>query len=77
MLNHGMKHVLNEPELETIQNGFKIKSNNLNSSVGWRKMGAEKWEIYNGNIIEPGNNFETIIFKPGYEILHKSYFKNK
>jgi len=77
MLNHGMKHVLNEPELETIQNGFKIISNNLNSSVGWRKMGAEKWEIYNGNIIEPGNNFETIIFKPGYEILHKSYFKNK
>ena len=55
-------------------NGTKINSNNLNSSVGWRNNKSGKWEIYQENeIINPTNNFDIIVFKPGYGSIIKSF----
>ena len=52
----------------------KMEQNNLNSSVGWRNNKSGKWEIYQENeIINPTNNFDIIVFKPGYGSIIKSF----
>jgi hypothetical protein len=70
----GVKPILNEPSISKLNNGTKINSNNLNSSVGWRNNKSGKWEIYQENeIIKPTNNFDIIVFKPGYGSIIKSF----
>ena len=70
----GVKPILNEPSISKLNNGTKINSNNLNSSVGWRNNKNGKWEIYQENeIINPDNNFDIIVFKPGYGSIIKSF----
>ena len=70
----GVKPILNEPSISKLNNGTKINSNNLNSSVGWRNNKSGKWEIYQENeIINPTNNFDIIVFKPGYGSIIKSF----
>ena len=70
----GIKPILNEPYITETKNGTIINSNNLNSSVGWRNIKSGKWEIYEENeIINSTNNFEVIVFKPGYGSKIKTF----
>ena len=42
--------------------------------VGWRNNKSGEWEIYQENdIINPTNNFDIIVFKPGYGSIIKSF----
>ena len=70
----GTKPILNEPYITEIKNGTIINSNNLNSSVGWRNNKNDKWEVYKENdVINVSNNFEVIVFKPGYGSKIKTF----
>ena len=67
---------LKRPELKVIGERYAIESNNLNASVGWRNKDESNWKIYNSNeLILTDNEFEILIFKPGYEILVEKYIK--
>ncbi len=67
---------LNTPKLITNDLGCLIESNNLDASVGWRNKNEMIWNIYTTNeLIKPKDDFEVLIFKPGYEVLIKT-FKN-
>ena len=67
---------LNIPELITSDIGCLIESNNLDASVGWKYKSELIWNIYTTNeLIRPKDDFEVLIFKPGYEILIKSFQK--
>ena len=67
---------LNTPKLITSGLGSVIESNNLDASVGWRNKNELIWNIYTTNeLIQPKDDFEVLIFKPGYEILIKSFQK--
>ena len=67
---------LNTPKLITSDIGCLIESNNLDASVGWRYKNELIWNIYTTNeLIQPKDDFEVLIFKPGYEILIKSFQK--
>lgn len=67
---------LNKPEIILNDIGYKIKSNNINTSIGWRHKNEKIWNIYKPNdLIIPVDDFEVILFKPGYEILINYYNK--
>ena len=56
--------------------GFLIKSNNLYTSVGWRNKNEKIWNIYNTNqLINPKDDFEVVLFRPGYEVLVQVFKK--
>ena len=67
---------LNMPEITINDLGFLIKSNNLYASVGWRNKNEKIWNIYKTNqLINPKDDFEVIIFRPGYEMLTQVFKK--
>ena len=56
--------------------GFLIESNNLYASVGWRNKNEKVWNIYKKNeLIYPKDDFEVVVFRPGYELLIKVFEK--
>ena len=74
MWPNGKKPKLKEPSIIKNDIGINIISNNNNSSVGWRKNKNENWKIYlKDEIIKPGNDFEVIVFKPGYGSVIKTF----
>ena len=67
---------LDVPRLIISELGFIIESNNLNASIGWRNKNETVWNVYRKNdLINPEDDFEVIVFQPGYEILIKSFKK--
>ena len=67
---------LNTPELIITDLGYLIIPNNLQVSVGWRYKKETKWKIYNkGNLIQPKDDLEVLLFKPGFEVLIKDFKK--
>ena len=67
---------LNTPKIVASNSGYIVESNNPNTSVGWRNENEIVWNIYTENkIIQPKNNFEILLFRPGYEILIKKIKK--
>ena len=67
---------LNMPKLIMNDAGYTIESNNLHTSVGWRNKNESVWKIYIENKpIKPKNDFEIILFRPGYEVLIKAFKK--
>ena len=67
---------LDVPRLIISELGFIIESNNLNASIGWRNKNETVWNVYKKNdLINPEDDFEVIVFQPGYEILIKSFKK--
>ncbi len=67
---------LNTPKLVVSDSGYLVESNNLYTSVGWRNKNETVWNIYSENEkIQPNDNFEILLFKPGYEILIKDFQK--
>ena len=74
MWPNGKKPELKEPSILTKNNGVQIISNNENPSIGWRTQTNKKWNIYKDQeIINPGDNFEILVFKPGYGSIIKTY----
>ena len=64
------------PKLIRQDDGYQIKSNNLFASVGWRNKKEKVWKIYTeGELIQPINDFEVLIFKPGYQVFVKTFKK--
>ena len=67
---------LNMPKLVSKDAGYTIESNNLNVSVGWRNKCEKAWNIYTANdFIQPNDDFEVLIFRPGYEVLIQAFKK--
>ena len=67
---------LNMPEITINDLGFLIKSNNLYASVGWRNENEKIWKIYKTDqLINPRDDFEVIIYRPGYEMLTQVFKK--
>ena len=67
---------LNMPKLIMNDTGYTIESNNLYTSVGWRNKNELVWKIYIENkLIKPKDDFEIILFRPGYEVLIKAFKK--
>ena len=67
---------LNMPKLIMDDKGYLIKSNNQYTSVGWRNKNEKVWNIYTTNeLIQPNDDFEVILFRPGYKILVQSFKK--
>ena len=67
---------LNKPKIILNDIGYKITSNNINTSIGWRHKNEKNWNIYKPNdLITPIDDFEVILFKPGYEIPINYYNK--
>ena len=68
--------ILNIPEIIINDKGFLIKSNNLYASVGWRNKNEKVWNIYKKNeLIYPKDDFEVVVFRPGYEVLIQVFEK--
>ena len=68
--------LLNTPAIISKDLGYIIKPNNINTSIGWRNKNETTWNIYKLNeLIHPKDDFEVILFQPGYEILIKYYEK--
>ena len=67
---------LNMPKLIINDLGYLIESNNLYTSVGWRNKNEKVWNIYTANeLIHPTDDFEVVLFRPGYKILVKPFKK--
>ena len=67
---------LNMPKLVSKDSGYTIESNNLNVSVGWRNKSEKAWNIYTANkLIQPEDDFEVVLFRPGYKILIQPFRK--
>ena len=67
---------LNIPEIIINGEGFLIESNNLHASVGWRNKNETVWNIYTTNeLIQPKDDFEVVVFRPGYEVLIQVFEK--
>ena len=67
---------LNIPKLIINDLGYVIESNNLYTSVGWRNKNETVWNIYTTNeLIQPKENFEVLLFRPGYKILVQPFKK--
>ena len=65
---------LKMPKLVIKDKGIIIESNNQNTSVGWRNKNEKIWNIYTENdLIYPKDNFEILLFRPGYELLIKAF----
>ena len=63
---------LNPPTIERLDQGFLVRSNNIGSSIGYRARSGDSWTIIEeGELIRTTNDFEIIVFKPGFEILQK------
>ena len=74
MWPNGEKPLLKDPSVIKTEKGFKIISNNDNSSLGWRDNSNENWKVYlEDEIIYPKNNFEIIEFSPGFGFIEKLY----
>ena len=44
--------------------------------MGWRNKNETVWKIYIENeFIQPKDDFEVILFRPGYEVLIKAFKK--
>ena len=66
----------NTPQIIINDAGCFIKPNNLDASVGWRNKNEFVWNVYTPNeLIQPKENFEVLIFRPGHEILIKNFKK--
>ena len=67
---------LNMPKLTINDFGYLIESNNIYTSVGWRNKNETVWNIYQKNeLINPKDDFEVVLFRPGYEVLVKTFKK--
>lgn len=67
---------LNIPEIIINDVGYLIQSNNINTSIGWRNKNEKIWNIYTLNeLIKPKDNFEVLLFRPGYKILIQAFKK--
>jgi hypothetical protein len=67
---------LNMPEIIINDVGYLIQSNNLNTSIGWRNKNEKIWNMYTSNeLIKPKDNFEVLLFRPGYKILIQAFKK--
>ena len=67
---------LNMPKLIMNDAGYLIESNNLYTSVGWRNKNETVWNIYTANkLIQPEDDFEVVLFRPGYKILIQPFKK--
>ena len=67
---------LNIPKIIINDAGFLIESNNLYASVGWRNKNEKVWNIYKTNeLINPKDDFEVVVFRPGYEVLIQVFEK--
>jgi hypothetical protein len=69
MWENGRPPILKEAKIINKKNGKIIVNENENSSTGWRNNKNEKWKLYKDNeVINPESEFETLIFKLGYEL---------
>tara|TARA_B100000767_G_C19762365_1_gene535817 strand:- start:430 stop:1899 length:1470 start_codon:yes stop_codon:yes gene_type:complete len=67
---------LNMPKIIMDDLGYLIESNNLYTSVGWRNKNEKAWNIYTANeLIQPKEDFEVLLFRPGYEVFVKTFNK--
>ncbi len=67
---------LNMPKIIIHDLGYLIESNNLYTSVGWRYKNEKVWNIYTSNeVIKPKDDFEVLLFRPGYKILIQTFEK--
>ena len=67
---------LEMPEIIINDLGFLIESNNLHTSIAWTKKNKKVWNIYQQNtLINPKDDFEVVLFQPGYEVLFKLFKK--
>ena len=67
---------LDSPELKITDLGYLIIPNNLHVSVGWRYKKETRWKIYKkGDLIQPKDDLEVLLFKPGFEVLIKDFKK--
>ena len=67
---------LKMPEIIINDPGFLIESNNLHASIGWRNKNEKVWNIYQKNdLINPKDDFEVVLFRPGYEVLFQVFKK--
>ncbi len=67
---------LNMPKIIINDLGYIIESNNLHTSVGWRNKNETVWNIYTQNkLIQPNEDFEVLLFRPGYKILVQPFKK--
>ena len=56
--------------------GYQIESSNLYTSIGWRNKNETVWNIYTKEeLIKPLCDFEVLLYRPGYEILIKTFKK--
>ena len=63
---------LNPPTIENTDKGLVIKSKDTGTSIGYRKKGDKKWNIYTmDSKVSHVTKTEIIMFKPGYELLYK------
>ena len=67
---------LNMPKIIMDDGGYLIESNNLYTSVGWRNKNENVWNIYTANeLIQPKDDFEVVLFRPGYKTLIQPFKK--
>ena len=67
---------LKMPEIIINDLGFLIESNNVYASIGWRNKNKKVWNIYQkNNLINPKDDFEVVLFRPGYEVLFQVFKK--
>ena len=67
---------LKMPEIIIKDPGFFIESNNTYVSIGWRNKNEKVWNIYKKNeLINPKDDFEVVVFRPGYEVLIQVFEK--
>ena len=67
---------LNKPKIIVTDLGYLIESNNQYASVGWRNKNEKIWNIYQKNqLIQTNQDFEVLLFKPGYKTLIQHFEK--
>ena len=67
---------LNIPKIIMNDLGYIIEPNNLYTSIGWRNKNEITWNIYTENeLIQPKDDFEVLLFRPGYKILIQNFKK--
>ncbi len=67
---------LNTPKVINNNSGYLINCNNAYTSIGWRNKSEKVWNVYKENeLIKPKEDFEILLFRPGYEILIHEFNK--
>ena len=67
---------LNIPKIIIDELGYLIESNNVYTSIGWRNRNETVWNIYTANeFIQPKDDFEVVLFRPGYKTLIQTFKK--